>query len=412
MSSPVTSRPGKGPSQEYLLLDYLNRLSGNCEARIGIHVHLSRLKPHNRKEHHTRVAAATFDSLIQAYEGQTFVLSNSDIVLTCKGAPPAEIDTTIAKVRFLFSDDPLGQGDSEDDIARFCTRFNLETNYEEMVKSVQSMHRDRERRLRQDATLGRTDLGIKKGGRKPIDPDQLDRLETFLARADLSNLMRRQSIVAVPLNGYPQSVFQELYISIPDLQQTVTPDVDLFANPWLFQRLTRVLDNRMLAMLMRNDDSTIASSFSINLNVLTVLTPAFLRFDSSLKALARGTMAVELQMIDVFSDLTAFFFVRDFLRERGYRVCLDGLTHHTLPFVDRERLGFDLLKMIWAAEMADDLSGKRQEEIKSQINRASRARIILCRCDSEEAIHFGQSVGLSMFQGRYVEKMMSKDRVV
>ena len=412
MSSPVTSRPGKGPSQEYLLLDYLNRLSSNCEGRIGIHVHLSRLKPHNRKEHHTRVAAATFDSLIQAYEGQTFVLSNSDIVLTCRGAPPAEIDTTIAKVRFLFSDDPLGQGDSEDDIARFCTRFDLETNYEEMVKSVQTMHRERERRLRQDATLGRTDLGIKKGGRKPIDPDQLDRLETFLARADLSNLMRRQSIVAVPLNGHPQSVFQELYISIPDLQQTVTPDVDLFANPWLFQRLTRVLDNRMLAMLMRNDDSTIASSFSINLNVLTVLTPAFLRFDSSLKALARGTMAVELQLIDVFSDLTAFFFVRDFLRERGYRVCLDGLTHHTLPFVDRERLGFDLLKMIWAAEMADDLSGKRQEEIKAQINRASRARIILCRCDSEEAIHFGQSVGLSMFQGRYVEKLMSKDRVV
>ena len=412
MSSPVTSRPGKGPSQEYLLLDYLNRLSNNCEERIGIHVHLSRLKPHNRKEHHTRVAAATFDSLIQAYEGQTFVLSNSDIVLTCKGAPPAEIDTTIAKVRFLFSDDPLGQGDSEDDIARFCTRFNLETNYEEMVKSVQTMHRERERRMRQDATLGRTDLGIKKGGRRPIDPDQLDRLETFLARADLSNLMRRQSIVAVPLNGQPQSIFQELYISIPDLQQTVTPDVDLFASPWLFQRLTRVLDNRMLAMLMRNDDSTIASSFSINLNVLTVLTPAFLRFDSSLKAQARGTMAVELQMIDVFSDLTAFFFVRDFLRERGYRVCLDGLTHLTLHFVDRERLGFDLLKMIWAAEMADDLSGKRQEEIKTQINRASRARIILCRCDSEEAIHFGQSVGLSMFQGRYVEKMMSKDRIV
>lgn len=110
MSSPVMSRPGKGPSQEYLLLDHLNRLGQSREERIGLHVHLSRLKPYNRKEHHTRVAAATFDSLIQAYEGQTFVLSNSDIFLTCKGAPAAEVDTTIAKVRFLFSDDLLGQG--------------------------------------------------------------------------------------------------------------------------------------------------------------------------------------------------------------------------------------------------------------------------------------------------------------
>jgi EAL domain-containing protein (putative c-di-GMP-specific phosphodiesterase class I) len=412
MSSPVTSRPGKGPSQEYLLLDYLNRLSQNREGRIGLHVHLSRLKPYNRKEHHTRVAAATFDSLIQVYEGQTFMLSNSDIFLTCKGAPPAEIDSTIAKVRFLFSDDPLGQGDTEEDIARFCTRFNLETEYDEMVKSVQTMHRERERRMRQDATLGLPDTVVKKGGRKPIDPEQLDRLETFLVRADLSNLMRRQSIVAIPMGGQPQTIFQELYISIPDLQQTVTPDVDLMASPWLFQRLTRVLDNRMLAMLMRNDDSSIASSFSINLNVLTVLTPAFLRFDSSLKALARGTMAVELQMVDVFADLTAFFFVRDFLRERGYRVCLDGLTHLTLQFVDRERLGFDLLKMIWAPEMADDLTGKRQDELKAHVNRASRARIILCRCDSQEAIRFGQSLGINMFQGRYIEKLLSKDRMV
>lgn len=412
MSSPVMSRPGKGPSQEYLLLDYLNRLGQSREDRIGLHVHLSRLKPHNRKEHHTRVAAATFDSLIQAYEGQSFILSNSDIFLTCKGAPPAEIDTTIAKVRFLFSDDPLGQGDTEDDIARFCTRFRLEDEYEAMVKSVQNMHRERERRMRQDATLGVPETVFKKPGRKLIDADQLDRLEAFLARADLSNLMRRQSIVAIPPGGQAQTIFQELYISIPDLQQTVTPDVDLTSNVWLFQRLTRVLDNRMLAMLMRNDDSSIASSFSINLNVLTVLTPAFLRFDSSLKALARGTMAVELQLIDIYSDLTAFFFVRDFLRERGYRVCLDGLTHLTLQFVDREQLGFDLLKMVWMPEMADDLTGKRQDELKAQINRASRARIILCRCDSEEAIRFGHSLGINMFQGRFVEKMMSKDRVV
>jgi EAL domain-containing protein (putative c-di-GMP-specific phosphodiesterase class I) len=389
MSSPVMSRPGKGPSQEYLLLDYLNRLGQSREDRVGLHVHLSRLKPHNRKEHHTRVAAATFDPLIQTYEGQSFILSNSDIFLTCKGAPPAE-----------------------DDIARFCTRFRLEDEYDAMVKSVQNMHRERERRMRQDATLGMPETVFKKPGRKLIDPDQLDRLESFLARADLSNLMRRQSIVAIPPGGQAQSIFQELYISIPDLQQTVTPDVDLMSNVWLFQRLTRVLDNRMLAMLMRNDDSSIASSFSINLNVLTLLTPAFLRFDSSLKAQARGTMAVELQLIDIYSDLTAFFFVRDFLRERGYRVCLDGLNHLTLQFVDREQLGFDLLKMVWMPEMADDLTGKRQDELKAQVNRASRARIILCRCDGEEAIRFGHSLGINMFQGRFVEKMMTKDRVV
>ena len=76
-------------------------------------------------------------------------------------------------------------------------------------------------------------------------------------------------------------MFQELYVSIPDLQQTVLPEYDLGSNKWLFQHLTQTLDTRMLSMLMRNDDSTISSSFSINLNVSTILSPQFLNFDSA-----------------------------------------------------------------------------------------------------------------------------------
>ena len=66
------------------------------------------------------------------------------------------------------------------------------------------------------------------------------------------------------------------------------PDFDLASNLWLFQHLTQTLDARMLSMLIRNDDKSIASSFSINLNVHTILSPPFLDFDASLKAVARA----------------------------------------------------------------------------------------------------------------------------
>src|SRR3546814_3870070 len=103
------------------------------------------------------------------------------------------------------------------------------------------------------------------------------------------NLMRRQAVCAItPGSHAPQPVFRELYISIADLQQSVLPEFDLASNLWLFQHLTQTLDSRMLSMLVRNDDSSIASSFSINLNVGTILSPPFLNFDSSLKAIARG----------------------------------------------------------------------------------------------------------------------------
>ncbi len=399
----------RGPSQEYLLLDYMQRLGRNVDGRMAVHIHLSRLRPQNRQDHHIRIAAATFEGMVQNYEGQIFTLSNSDLFLICKDAAIEDIDAAIMKVRYLFSEDPLSQGDDEEDLARFCTWYNVTTQHEELLDLVKQMHRERERKNRLAVTQDRADTRTR-SGKKSLDPEQLGKLESFLIRADLSNLMRRQPVCAItPTNPNPQPVFRELYISISDLQQTVLPEFDLSSNLWLFQHLTQTLDSRMLSMLIRNDDTSIASSFSVNLNVQTILSPPFLNFDSSLKAVARGTVVIELQAIDIFGEMGAYMFARDFMRERGYRICLDGLNHLTLQFIDRDRLGLDLLKLIWTPDMADDVSGTRATELKEHVDRCGRARIILSRCDSDEAVRFGQSLGITMYQGRYVDRLLSNE---
>ena len=399
----------RGPSQEYLLLDYMQRLGRNIDGRMAVHIHLSRLRPQNRQDHHIRIAAATFEGMVQNYEGQIFTLSNSDLFFICKDAAIEDIDAAIMKVRYLFSEDPLSQGDDEEDLARFCTWYNVTTQHEDLLDLVKQMHRERERKNRLAVTQDRSDTRTR-SGKKALDPEQLGKLEAFLIRADLSNLMRRQPVCAItPSNPNPQPVFRELYISISDLQQTVLPEFDLASNLWLFQHLTQTLDSRMLSMLIRNDDTSIASSFSINLNVQTILSPPFLNFDSSLKAVARGTVVIELQAIDIFGEMGAYMFARDFMRERGYRICLDGLNHLTLQFIDRDRLGLDLLKLIWTPDMADDVSGTRATELKEHVDRCGRARIILSRCDSDEAVRFGQSLGITMYQGRYVDRLLANE---
>lgn len=399
----------RGPSQEYLLLDYMQRLGRNIDGRMAVHIHLSRLRPQNRQDHHIRIAAATFEGMVQNYEGQIFTLSNSDLFFICKDAAIEDIDAAIMKVRYLFSEDPLSQGDDEEDLARFYTWYNVTTQHEDLLDLVKQMHRERERKNRLAVTQDRSDVRTR-SGKKALDPEQLGKLESFLIRADLSNLMRRQPVCAItPTNPNPQPVFRELYISIADLQQTVLPEFDLASNLWLFQHLTQTLDSRMLSMLIRNDDTSIASSFSINLNVQTILSPPFLNFDSSLKAVARGTVIIELQAIDIFGEMGAYMFARDFMRERGYRICLDGLNHLTLQFIDRDRLGLDLLKLIWTPDMADDVTGTRATELKEHVDRCGRARIILSRCDSDEAVRFGQSLGITMYQGRYVDRLLANE---
>ena len=138
--------------------------------------------------------------------------------------------------------------------------------------------------------------------------------------------MRRQSICAVAGTYLPRPVFMQLFISIGELARQVLPDINLAANRWLFQHLTETLDLRVLKLLTQADDQDLHSSFSVNLNVSTLLSREFTKFYTSLRTGARGMIVLELQLIDIYSDVANYMFARDFVRERGYRICVDGVT--------------------------------------------------------------------------------------
>jgi EAL domain-containing protein (putative c-di-GMP-specific phosphodiesterase class I) len=393
-----------GTTVEYALLDYTRRLARSPAGRRAIVIHLSRLRPDNRRAHHVRIAANTFESLVKQFDGQIFLLQSADIVFICKDASIAVIDEAIMRLRYLFSDDPLAAELDELGPDRFATWYDLERDYAVFVPLVEQMHeQELKRRKRIAAITG----GAVRNERKLMDAQALAELIKVVERADLTNVMRRQAICSLHGDDPPKPVFREIYVSIADLREAVMPKRDIASDRWLFQYLTQALDKRVLAMLRRNDDQTLAQSFSVNLNIATLLSQEFLQFDQGLRQGARGTIVIELQKVDVFADLGAYVFARDFLRERGYRICMDDVSALTLDFVDRERLGLDLIKVIWTPDMADPLRTERITLFREAVERCGRARLILARCDSAEAVDFGKSMGLRLFQGRHVDRLMS-----
>src|SRR3546814_6698883 len=116
--------------------------------------------------------------MVNNYEGQIFVLSNSDLFFICKDAAIEDIDAAIMKVRYLFSEDPLSQGDEEEDLARFCTWYNVQSQFDELLDMVKSMHRERERKARL-AVASEKGSQPNKGSRKDLDPEQLGTLENL-----------------------------------------------------------------------------------------------------------------------------------------------------------------------------------------------------------------------------------------
>jgi EAL domain-containing protein (putative c-di-GMP-specific phosphodiesterase class I) len=399
------------PSPEAFLVDYVRRLERRKDGVGAIHVHFSKLLPFNRRDHHIRTAINAFEEIVPVVTGRIFTLSNQDLIFIFDAAEMDEVNAVIFRLKFLFNDDPLiSDGKDESGApATFTDYYDVAQQYKEFLHLTQLLVRANANRPKvvSKAAERHNDHPEFGDDRAPLTPKILGRIDESLRRADLSNLMRRQAICAVVGDANPTPVFHELFISIKDLQETLLPDVNVLSNRWLFQHLTEILDRRMLSLLTRSNDASVTGSVSINLNVSTLLSPDFLTFDSNVKAGQRGTIVLELQKIDIFADLGAFFFARDFCRDRGYRICIDGISYLSLPYINRNKLGVDMIKMLWDPEM-ENMDEEHREAMRAAVAESGDTRVILCRCDDERAIKFGHSINITMFQGRHVEHLMSE----
>jgi EAL domain-containing protein (putative c-di-GMP-specific phosphodiesterase class I) len=396
-------------SQEHELFEFLQRLAKFRTGRRAIQIHLSLLLPYNRRPHHIKIAVNTLEFLVKSFDGQIFTMGNCDVIFVWKGAGVAAIDEVVMRLRHLFGHDPLTEDVDADQESRFCSWFDLERDYEPFLAIVQHHFETFQKRSRRLAAIAGPAEAAQASELPPLSPHRLGELVDTIGRADLSNMMRRQAIAAIAQNTAPVALFRELYISIDELREIVMPGYNIASDRWLFQHLTQTLDQRMIQLLAKNDDSAIASAFSVNLNVATLTSDRFLAFDAALPSATRGSIVIELQLIDIFSDLAAYVFARDFVKERGYRICLDGVSDRMLPFVDRDRLGLDLVKILWNADILGETRTERRQEIRDLITAFGRARVILCHCDTAEAVTVGQSLGIVMFQGRHIDRLLGAE---
>ncbi len=394
-------------SPESTLLDHVERVTHNRATRFAVYLHLSRLRPHNRKSYHIRVAARTFDSLINSVDAQLYTLSSGDIVLMCKDARVDDVDYVIDKVRSLFPTDPVAASSDGLDDEAFSSWYDLETNYEEFLAVAGKLAKqaDAVAPKSEDASAGRGVASNIAG--QSLDPFSLAKLDDSLNRAQVRNLIRQQPSVVIGADGTEKILFQENFISIAELQRRLAPGFNLLSNIWLFQHLTQTIDRRILAALGREDLGAREEHISINLNISTIRSKDFERFDGAIGENA-AKVVIELQQIDVFSDLPVYAEVRDWLRERGYRVLLDGLNPMSLRFFNPGQLDADYVKVGWGDEFSDAAALGEETEIADLVQGIGPEKFILARTDAEQAVRWALMLSIRRFQGRFIDTLMEK----
>lgn len=385
-------------TQESLLHAAAERIGKIRQGRTALHLHLSKLRPQNREDAHVRIALRMFELAMDSYRGQLFLLSNSDIVLLVKDARAADLDAIIYKLRALFSNDPLTFTRGEDGSDPFYTFYDLEVDYDSFlgmtvqlaqgVKKLMADQREQQRRV-------------------PLDAKSLSTLLDRIGTTDIAGIVRRQSAVGITdRSGGEKStaevMFQEFYVSISDLQRVLAPDINIVSNRWLFQHFSQVLDQRILGLLQDMSLTQLPKTFALNLNLATLATPAFAAFERAISG--KATIVVEVQIVDIFADLNAFFKARDSLRASGHTILIDNISPVTLQFVDMATYDADFYKISWSPELGDlDQTSKLEDTFKQ----LGVDRIIMARCDSETAIHWGLALGVRKFQGRFLDAMLA-----
>ena len=238
-----------------------------------------------------------------------------------------------------------------------------------------------------------------------LTPAELARITKALANTDFSNMIRRQFVCVVLENIAPSPMFEEVFVSIADLGETIMPNVSLTATPWLFQDLTETLDKRVLTTVSRHDDGAFYRDFSLNLNVSSILSDDFKSFDEGIRENMKASIVLELQPTDIFSDFSMYVTARDFARKLGYKICIDGVNVRNLPYIDREKLGADFVKLMWQPDLSDVLA--QDEALKEKLSDIGSNRTILCRVDDEKALNFAKELNITLLQGHYIQHLLN-----
>lgn len=392
MSSGV--RRGKGDAgeavrqkQESLALTGLAR---DCRlADIGrnlVAVRLSRLEPDRLRAHHLRLARAALEPLLYVDRARLFELPGRDLVVAWRG--PAETARSAARSAILH----LFVGDDSFPIApeQLWEDYKLPDDAEALFALARGPED------RHPAPLPPQPL-------VPLDPASLAAFELQLAHADMARFARRFPVGALQPAGGFTIAWEKRRLDIGELSACLSPSHDLTAEPWLFRRLTRTLDRRMLSLLSAHGELADAGPFSLHLNIASLLSPEFLRFDAGLPSALRGKVSIDLSPEDILADSATYLFARDFVRPRGYRLTLTGLSASLLPMLPTRKLGLDLVHLRWSGDLATtDLAALQAEP----------ARVVLSGVDDRAALAWGVSQGIGLYAGRIVAEALRARPVI
>lgn len=215
--------------------------------------------------------------------------------------------------------------------------------------------------------------------------------------------IRHQKIAEIDPGGPPVDLMHEYFVGMDALKQHVFLDVELRGSGNLFNQLTITLDRLLLDAF--GDANPSRAKCSINLNVESVFTRAFEAFLGDTRENAFANLAFEFRQGNILQQFDEYEVAANLITSRAGTVAVDAIFPETVGIVNMGRLRANMAKIFWR-QGAEQILPRFRDDIEAM--QAGGTRIVLARVDDDLGIDVGHDLGITMFQGFHVDKMLAE----
>lgn len=395
-----------------VIFDDIKSFCVNKSRYKALYINVHKIDEKYRNSVYKNELETMFLPLVKENLAKSFFAPNDDFLVVYDKTKNDDVLSLLVKIQFLFQEDETIKNCSDLQNMGIAVFYDLESEYSSLSKKIETAigeEKDAEKPAEKPVNIEQNLYKSKtEGNRKELTTEMLAKVQKIISRSDFSSYIRRQAVCAIIGKSAPQRVFEEVFVSDEMVRDSLLPGVNIKSNPWLNLVLSDTLNRRVLEVVTRHDDGDLSGNFSINISVSSILSDEFIQFDDSINGSMRSTIVLELQLEDIFSDMNSYILAKTFAKARGYKICVDGINVDKLKYINRKSLDCDLMKIQWHNSLID-LFGK-DENFMDYANKAERAKIILCNIESQEAIEAGNNLGINLYQGKYVQRLMNEKK--
>lgn len=241
----------------------------------------------------------------------------------------------------------------------------------------------------------------------PLTAWGVDQISQLFPDLDIRNYAHSQTIYTHQPDGNFAAYASEFFVSIDDLKREFFPQIDVITPEHLFLALCEGLDQKLITALLDDPSACgTGNKLHLNISVATLLSPLFSRFARQVARADHANITFELHRGDVLQDFTKTLNALSLLRNEGFGIALDGLTPELLPFLHLPAFKVDRFKI---NVMQAKLEQAGKEAVKTAIAKLDPTSVIFYRCDSQMAIDWGREMGISHYQGWFIDDLLREE---